>query len=280
MQLDQNGLIVTLKNDGGDTCAEEGRYWFLYWFNFVLLSRYHIALSLPQRPHPSLLMDKLEVSPGVYVRNPAPQPGAEWEKDPKTTSRDQLKPVIWYCAAYKDHKRLYRLFKKTLSRCLFAQNSSKDGKWKLPDQMFTTLGNFIRAGGWWTAIFYPLLLVFDLIDLAGILVWLAFPYTANDNATWYKPWTWFAKRGLGDVDDNNQDIDLLAAMHFKPTPISMLSRFFWGQYRPINLGITVLHETNNCQGAMAWYHAPQNDGNIEVAELYKAPIEKYLKKHF
>lgn len=280
MQLDSSGLIVTLKNNGGDSCAEEGRYWFLFWFNFVYLSNFDIALKVPQRPHPFILIKKLEITPGIYVRNPTPPSGSEWQKDPKTTSRDQLKPIIWYCAAYRDHKRLFRLFKKVLSRGLFAQNSSKDGKRKLPDQMFTTLGSFIRAGGYWTAPLYPLLLIFDTIDLLSILLWLAVPLTANDNLTWYKPSTWFTKRTLDDVDDNNTDVDLLASIAFKPTPIAALSRFFWGQYRPINFGVTVLHETNNCQGAMAWYHSVQNGGNVEVSELYKTPIEKYLKKQF
>lgn len=278
MQFDSNGLIVTLKNDGGDTCAEEGRYWFLYWFNFVFMSNYTIALKIPQRVSPSKLIAKLETSPGKYVRNPAP--AAAWEADPKTTSRDQLIPIIYYCAAYKDYKRLARLFWACLKRGMFAQNVYSNWytgtpKWKVPDQMLTCIPDFIRAGGKWTAVLYPLLLVLDLVQLLSVLVALI-PVTVPDSAKWYNPLTWFAKRGLDDVDDNNLDIAILGAVAFKPTPLSYVARKLWGRFRPANYGNSVLGITNNCLAAIAWYHDPRFDGNKEVIELFDKPLSKYL----
>lgn len=272
MKFDSNGLIVTLNNDGGDSCAEEGRYWFLYWFNFVLMSNYNLAIKLPRRDHPEAIINKLEVKPGIYVRNPLDH------NTPDTTSRDQLLPIIWYCAAYKDYKRLGMLFLRVMLRLGFAQNCMKDGKFKLPDQMWTSMGAFIRAGGGYTQILYPLLLIFDTLDLIDILVAVAFPYTWNSELlTWYNPHTWFTPRSYDDVDDNNRDIALLAAVWFKATPISFLNRTLWGRFRPPNLGNTVLGYKNNCLAAIAWYHDPKNQGNIEVVELYRLPIETFLK---
>lgn len=284
MNLDANGLIVTADKDGGDTCAEEGRYWFLYWFNFVFMNNYNIVKKVPDRGHPEDLMMLLEVEDGIYVRNPNPHPtnaAAIWETDPSTVSRDQLKPIIWYCAAFKDRARLKRLFWACLKRGMFAQNVHKN--WsapgtKIPDQMWTCLGNFIRAGGWWTAVFYPLLFVFDLIDLLGNAFWLAFPFIFSDSAVLMKPSTWFHMRDPGDVDDNNTDIDLLGAVAFKPTPISWLNRKLWAKFRPRNDGNIILRVQNRVLGAMAWYHSDLAGGNKEVVELYTAPILKYFSE--
>jgi hypothetical protein len=277
MKTDANGLIVTQTGDGGDTCAEEGRFWFLYWFNFVVQSNYMIVHKVPRDMKPGKAMNLLEISPGVYVRNPLQGPN---NNDPRQTSRDQLIPIIFFCAAYKDYKRLGRLFLKVLSRGMFAQNSYKDGKTKLPDQMITTLGYFIRAGGMYTALFYPLLLLFDSIDLLGCLIWLLFPYTWNSELLiWNKPSTWLTPRSPGDVDDNNHDIIILGAYIFKPTLISELHRFVWGRFRPSNLGNALLESRgNNCLAAMAWYHSIKNDGNPEITELYTRPILQYMKK--
>ena len=271
MNLDADGLIVTSVGDGGDTCAEEGRYWFLLWFNFVYMSNYDIILALPKMLHPDVLMSLLEVSPGIYVRNPLTY------NTPNTTSRDQLIPVIWYCAAYRDQKRLLRLFISVLKRGFFAQNDSQNGSWKVPDQMWTCIGYFIRAGGYYTAPLYPLLFLFDTLDLLGTLIYLAFPYTASTSAIWSQPSTWFTARAATDVDDNNTDVSMLAAVRFKPTVVSELNRIIWGQFRPPNAGNAMGYK-NNCLAAMAYYHCAANQGNPEITTLYTAPILKYLKK--
>lgn len=275
MNYDANGLIVTKTKDGGDTCAEEGRFWFLAWFNYVVLSNYAVLTIIYERSKANKdVMKLLEIRPGVYVRNPARR------NDPTDVSRDQLLPIIYYCAAYKDYPRLWRLFKAFLSRGGFAQNYRKDGKYKIPDQMWTSIGAFIRCFSWYSGIFYPLLYVFDLIELLGTLVWLVFPYTWDSELLiWDKPNTWFIPKTPDDVDDNNLDIALLAAAHFKPTLISMLHRVVWGTFRPRNDGNIILGERNNCLAALAWYHAEINQGNPEITELYRKPVGRYLK-HF
>jgi hypothetical protein len=273
MYTDDKGLIVTHSQDGGDTLAEEARYWFLYWFNFVYMSNFHITLNLPQRLTPQTYMNLLEISPGTYVRNPNI---AQWWSDPRQTSRDQLQPVIWYCAAYKDYARLGRLFLAVLERYCFAQNNLKNGSWKIPDQMFTCLGDFIRAGGYYTAILYPLLFVFDAINLIGILSWLFI--VPNDNLIWYNPLTWLTVRSPDDTDDNNTECDLLAAVAFKPTPISWLTRKLFSTFRPKNSGNNLLYHgvtiKNNCLAAIYFYH---KDDNLEVVDLFTKPILTYMR---
>lgn len=256
MNLDANGLLVTTANDGGDSCAEEGRFWFLYYFNLVVMSNPSVSkIAALRRPYRELI-NLLEVSPGIYVRNPLTY------NTPNTTSRDQLMPIMFYCAAYQDYSRLWRLFKQVAARGFFAQNNTKDGKYKLPDEMLTCIGYFIRCGGNNTIVFYPLLYIFDTLDLIGTLINLLI-YAFRPNMT--------------DVDDNNTDIRMLAAVIFKPTLISYLDRLIWGQFRPKNAG-NALGYKNNCLAAMAYYHDPSNQGNIEVVSLYSSPILKYLKR--
>jgi len=163
---------------------------------------------------------------------------------------------------------------------MFAQNTKKN--WnapgtKVPDTMLISLSDFIRAGGWWTAILYPLLFATDTLDLLGTLMSLI-PITFHDSAVLSKPSTWLSKRSPADVDDNNRDISILGAVAFKQTPIAWLNRKIWARFRPKNLGNTELGIDNNCFAAMAWYHDPRNQGNAEVVELYKAPLLKYLKR--
>lgn len=280
MQFDGSGLIVTLDGDGGDTCAEEGRYWFLLWFNNVHMKN-SIWKLLPNRiTPPCFYIESLIASSpsfrhcdGEYLRNP------NTYNNPYTTSRDQLLPIIYYCAAYKDYNRLRELFFATTKRGFFAQNDQNyDGSKKIPDQMFTCIGDFIRCGGWWTAIFYPLLYFFDTITLLGNVLWLVMPYNIPAGALWNKPSTWFTPRSPSDVDDNNTDVGIFAAVAFKPTLISELNRLIWGQFRPRNTGNLMALSDNNCLAAIAWYHDPINKGNIEIVTLYKAPVLKYLKK--
>lgn len=269
MYTDSNGLIVTNNLDGGDTLAEESRYWFLCWFNFVYMSNYTIQPKLPRRATPNHYMSLLEVDPGIYVRNPNQK---QWWSDPHQTSRDQLQPVIWYCAAYKDYVRLARLFLSILTRGGFAQNDSIDNSWKMPDCMWMTLPDFIRAGGWWTAIFYPLLFILDIFSLLSVLGYIYLQ--PGTSPTWYNPDTWFQKLPIDSVDDNNTVIDILGAAAFKPTPVSLLTRKLFARLRPVSLGTTKLGVSNNCLAAIAWYHNNQNE---EITLLYTRPILTYLR---
>jgi len=271
MYIDSYAIIVQQNGDGGDSLQREGMYAFGKWLRYDQSQNVAYLANDPGRPSTQEIIDKFEVLPGIYVRHPDL---SKWSGNPLTTSRDQVVPVIAYCAAYKDYPRLWRLFKSTMKRGFFAQNFIRNGPnktdYKLPDTMITHLGLFIRAGGYWTAPLYPILFITDFIDLIGTIGRLA-PVHMRDGGD-------LRWKDLGDVDDNNTVISQLLAARFKPTPTSWLRRQIYAHWRPKNLGNTVLGEQNHVMGALAWYHRREAGGNPEMAELYRPLIEQYFEK--
>lgn len=275
MFVDAYAVIVQKDMDGGDSLHREGMYAFgkkLRYDNFknqVFIEE----TSLSRRPaSASDVMAKFEVEPGIYVRHPDPN---KWYSNPETTSRDQVMPVIAYCAAYEDYPRLWRLFKATAKRGMFAQNFIRIGEGetekKIPDPMILNLAQFIRAGGWYTAPLYPLLFVFDAVELIGTAI-TALPLHLKDDY-------WVPRlKNDNDVDDNNTVIQHLLAAHYKPTPFSALSRYLYSVTRAENLGNTLLGEKNHVMGALRWYHRSEygGHGNPEIAEVYRPLVEKYF----
>lgn len=218
------------------------------------------------------ILQKFEVGPGIYVRHPDP---TKWYSNPETTSRDQLFPVIAYCAAYEDYPRLWRLFKATAKRGFFAQNWLRIGEGehqkKLPDPMFMNIAHFIRAGGWWTAPLYPTLFFFDALELIGT-VFSALPLHFRDDHLIPR------FKNQNDVDDNNLVVQHLLAANYKPTPFSALARYIYATTRPRNFGNTKLGERNAVMGALRWYHRSEfgGHGNPEIAEAFRPLIEEYF----
>ncbi|MBC7741807.1 MAG: hypothetical protein H7061_06405 [Bdellovibrionaceae bacterium] len=273
MYIDAFAVIVQKDMDGGDTLHREAMYAF---GKKLLLDHFSNTVSiLPasvRRPASEDIISQFEVKPGIYIRHPDPN---KWYSNPRTTSRDQVLPVIAYCAAYEDYPRLGRLFWATAKRGLFAQNvlriADTENNWKIPDPMHLNVAQFIRAGGWWTAAFYPLLFVYDTIELFGTLI-TALPLHLKDDH-WIPRW-----KQPNDVDDNNVVVQHLLAYYYKPTPISALSRYIYSVTRPSNLGNTLLGEKNAVMGALRWYHRSEYDGgaNPEVAELYRPLVEKHF----
>ncbi|HEY8272576.1 MAG TPA: hypothetical protein VIG33_16910 [Pseudobdellovibrionaceae bacterium] len=278
MYIDAYAIIVQKDMDGGDSLHREGMYAFgkkltgnLSYNHFK--NEFYITDPLPLRgPAAENILDRFEVSPGIYVRHPDPK---KWYSNPDTTSRDQLMPVIAYCAAYEDYPRLWRLFKAVAQRGLFAQNTIRNGEGeidkKIPDPMHLNLAQFIRAGGWWTAPFYPLLFAFDSVELIGTVL-TTLPLHFQDDHLLPR---W---RNDNDVDDNNVVVQHLLAAQYKPTPLSELSRYIYSISRTKNLGNTLLGEENAVMGALRWYHRNElgGEGNPEIAELYRPLIEKYF----
>lgn len=270
MYIDAYALIVQQDQDGGDTLQREGMYAFGKWLRYNKNKNVLIVDEIPERRDPAAIMDKLEVRPGIFVRHPDPW---KWYSDPDTTSRDQLVPVIAYCGAYEDYARLGRLFKQTLKRGLFAQNTKRAGdgprSWKMPDTMLAHLDLFIRAGGWYTAPLYPLLFVTDTVDLVGTLL-------QQVPIHWQQTARRMRFKLPKDVDDNNVIISHLMAASFKPTPISWLNRQIYSITRRQNLGNTEKGEANPVMGALVWYHRTEAGGNPEMAELYRPLVEQYF----
>ncbi len=283
MYIDAYAVIVQKDMDGGDTLHREGMYAFGMKLAYDHVNNLvHVtdpndkrgiaSVGMLQRPPAEVLIGKFEVQPGIYIRHPDP---AKWYSNPDATSRDQLLPVIAYCAAYEDYPRLWRLFKATVQRGMFAQNFLRigDGEndFKIPDPMHLNVAQFIRAGGWWTAPFYPLLIVYDSIEFVGTLI-TALPFHLRDDH--FVP-RW---KRQDDVDDNNVMIQHLMAAFYKPTPISEFNRYIYSITRPKNFGNSLLGEENHVMGALRWYHRNEfgGHGNPEVAEVYRPLIMKYF----
>ncbi len=273
MYVDAYALIVQQDGDGGDSLQREGMYAFGKWLRYNSAENTVVIAELPEREDSRQIFDKFEVEPGIYVRHPDPH---KWYSNPKTTSRDQLVPLIAYCGAYRDYPRLWRLFKAFAKRGMFSQNTKRAGEghmeFKVPDTMIAHLGLFIRAGGWYTAPFYPLLLLTDSIEFAGTLF-------NQIPVHWEQTNKRFRWKDLRDVDDNNAIIAHLLAAKFKPTPISWLDRQVYAYTRRLNYGNTRLGESNNVMGALAWYHRASNRGNPEIAELYRPLVLEYFAPH-
>ena len=273
MYIDAYAVIVQKNMDGGDSLHREGMYAFGKGLRYSQIeNQVYVEKTSGRRPASDDIFNRFEVQPGIYVRHPDPQ---RWYSNPDSTSRDQVFPLIAYCAVAEDYQRLWRLFKATAQRGMFAQNTLRigDGEMerKIPDPMHLNVAQFIRAGGWWTAPFYPLLFVYDSIDLVGT-VFNILPLHFKDDH-WIPRW-----RMEEDVDDNNIIIQHLLAAVYKPTPISELSRYLYSVTRAPNLGNTMLGEKNPVMGALRWYHRSEYNGeaNPEIAELYRPLIEKYF----
>jgi hypothetical protein len=270
MVVDTYALIVQRNGDGGDTLQREGMYAFGKWLRYSQESNTVVIADPPERRDPSSVMDRLEVRPGVFVRHPDP---SKWYSNPATVSRDQLVPVFAYCAAYEDYPRLWRLFTTTAQRGFFAPNTTRAGAGhkpnKMPDTMLGHLGLFIRAGGYWTMPFYPLLFLTDTVDLVGTLLHQIPVHWEQTNRR-------LRFTEARDVDDNNTIIQHLMAAHFKPTPISWANRQIYAFGRRLNNGNLYLGENNPVMGALAWYHRAEAGGNPEIAELYRPAIEQYF----
>jgi hypothetical protein len=277
MMIDAYGIIAQqdMTHDGGDSLHREGMYAFGMKMRYDYLNnKLYVPGTPTNRPPTDQILSKFEVQPGIYIRHPDP---TKWYSNPETTSRDQVFPLIAYCAAAKDYDRLWRLFVATAKRGFFAQNIYRN--WddglakgvKIPDPMFLNIPDFIRAGGRYTVPLYPLLYIFDTIDLAGTIFDTIPLHWSDDHLL--PRW-----RKLGDVDQNNMIIKHLLAAEFKPTPISWLSRYIYSVSRPTNLGVSVMKEENPVMGALVWYHRADAgiDGNPEMAEVYRPLVEKYF----
>lgn len=181
MYLDANGLIVQENGDGGDTAGREGDFWF--------------AVANRKDTHRQISFDQvitlLQVSPGVFVRNPVHY------NDPKDFSRDQTMPLILAMGEMGYYANLRRLFWNQFKNFGRYPNGDIAG----PED----LGYYIRAFQIWQL--YPVLIVGDLQMFVNTLIRL------------------YKGRDTNDVsDDINHTLSLLQAQYVLPTPISWLAR--------------------------------------------------------
>ena len=203
MYHDENGLIVQRDMDGGDSAGREGDYWFA---KALIDPRSDLMFVTNKELTFSEVLTLLQVSPGVFVRNPRHNPTTPPDKswnDPTDFSRDQATPLIIAMGANKEYKVLRSMLWQQIKRFTLFQNKDLAG----PQDW----GHYIRAFNAW--YLYPILLVGDIFMLTNSVIRCI---VGNDENT---------------SDDINHTISLLQAQHSLPTPISWLSRKIYKWFR-------------------------------------------------
>lgn len=200
---DSTGLFVN-GADGGDTAGREGDFWF-----------YNGIVNGPdQSGEFSRVLNLLQVSSGVYVRNPnQPQYNI-----PSDFSRDQTIPLILAMGANKQYGTLRQLLWTQIKHLGFYQN------WDMPGP--ADVSSYIRAFNAW--YLYPILLFTDFAFVVESLI--------RVEAT------------LGDTsDDINHTLQLLQAQYKFPTPVSLLARKIYKKYRNIQQAWDGYFSPNSCK---------------------------------
>lgn len=276
MKIDQYGLILS-NGDGGDTCHRM----YTYFIRRRIRSTIIILddMKFTKTATVASTQAQLEVSPGIYIRNPDP---LMWYSNPETTSRDQLTPVFCWHALLSNDKwdgALHRqkqadLLKQCLKRFMFAQN--KYPNWvppsptnkKLPDLIGPDLWSVI-ARTWihtkWAPLAFPFVILGDLAMILGSLVKCFAPIAKDGTLKLRMP-------GPDHVDDDNINSAIMVTQYVFPTPFSWLARKIYKKYRPINNGNIIGLEENVVMGALLWYHGVDNN---ELAEVARPIVERY-----
>jgi len=290
MNID-NFKLIRSGGDGGDTCHR------MFTMGLRMLLNFKIVIE-DKQPIPDIVKNPvfsqlasmqevetlLQASPGIYRRHCDPE---FWGSDPRNCSRDQLTPVICYLAFLasrsgdigKEYRsKLLTLLKECLKRYMFAQNiypnwvdpRKETVKPKTPDFLnFDLWGVFARGfvNTWYFPIAIPFIILGDVFLVLSALFKVGAPINKDGTLQFRMP-------GLDDVDDDNMNNVLMVSQHVYQTPLSWLARKIYKTLRGKTYGNTVLGETDNIMGALAWYHrAP--DGNPELAELARPIVKRY-----
>lgn len=134
---DSNKLLVVQSGDGGDTMANEARYWFAIYAGGTFSTRDIDAGSV---------INLLQIDDCVFVRNPVKY------NDPTDVSRDQSTPMIALLGLKENRVMLKTMLKLQIKRWGLFPNKDFDGP--------SDWGNYIRALRAW--YLYPLLWLTDL----------------------------------------------------------------------------------------------------------------------
>lgn len=257
MYTDDYGLIVQADGDGGDTLQRTGLY---------TLGRY--MAGLPVARETSMACVNCYSAAGKWIRHP--RIGTFW-CDPHQTSRDQLLgvfPMLKITGLTTMHRKTtWELVK----RAFFAQN--------MTDFMFFHLGTVIRSWHPLSLPLYPLLLVFDLFTLLGVMASLWLPRWKHETRR-------FVRRGPDDVDDDNLILELACAIAWMPTPFTWLARKLHARYRPWNYGCAgadegdwsgFMYYYSPVYGALRWKHRYSAGGNPDLATLWEPTIKRWWK---
>lgn len=221
--VDQYGIYIQADSDGGDACHRTGLAATLHFLLGDKIKAREICL---------VIVNKLMVSPGIFVRHPHPLPDCEWQAEPRCTSRDQAsRAILAFCVAgFK--KAILSWLWAMAKRGFFHQNNmvAETGKWKMPDVMgIGEVTNVIRGLDLW--LLYPVLLVLDLNLLISFIV--------------RKPWD-----GASLVCP-----DIVYSYRKFPTPFSIIA------YKVLT------NDSQWCAEAVN-NHSPGNNGCVELMDLF------------
>jgi hypothetical protein len=216
MNFDNNGLIVQLDGDGGDTAGREGDYWF-----FVGTKGYVAHRKLDFKD----VLNLLQSSPGVMIRNPVGY------NQPDDFSRDQQTAIILAAGEMKERAFLRQLLWQQIKRFGAYQNFSIRWSQYLPDNdnRYTKilgrlwirgdypdpqiLSQYIRAMRAW--YLYPLLLVGDMSTFVNSIIRCIVGRDPTNTS-----------------NDINHTLVLLQAQNIYATPISWVSRLIYKWFIP------------------------------------------------
>lgn len=285
MIIDDNGMIIS-GGDGGDSCHRMYTSFLRIRLQYLLKLTDKVSEPFNKTASPAKSQCLLEISPGIYIRNPDP---TKWYSDPRNFSRDQMTPVIcWHALmsssptpvfARDARKDQLELLKACLKRGMFSQNiypnwvdpRTEQVKAKTPDFInFDLWGVFARS--WiktaWAPLALPFVLLGDSFLVASALFKVAAPISKDSNGGFPQ----FRWPGPDDCDDDNMNNVLMTTQYVFPTPLSWLARKIYKTFRRKNYGNEKLGEKSAIMGAIAWYN--HND-NPEMTELARPLVERY-----
>ncbi len=246
MTRDSYGLIVTADGNGGDTL----RYQSCFGLANYLRDKYQLKLSYEVNT-PEANIALLEKSPGVVIRHPNP---LEWWSDPLNTSRDQTIGAFIYGQIYS-RPFLDRLVKAHRARWWVCSNKS--------DILWFQASVINRAlGGWFRSLSLYITDWFFLFDVIVIFGWL--PHFDDGK----KKWIWY------DPDHVGADWNAVLAL-CQPgyeTFVRRFIRWFYGSYRPENLGTAAFKEAHPIAAALMWESRIEAKGNPDLAEMWRTIV--------
>jgi len=169
MNFDKHGVLGQIQPDGsiegGDSANWYGQYIYLTQGKRRFPKFFEVSFGAYVR-HPDI--DQTNNSFGAYYINP-------WAG---CISRDQLTGILAALIGQKEYLASLRLIlHHACWLFLFAYNTITNGqvprttKWKWPDVTLLNIWALeLRAFGWFSWLFYPLLLIFDLHDFVNTII--------------------------------------------------------------------------------------------------------------
>jgi len=258
--IDDYGLPVQSDGDGGDTLQKAGLWTIGRAFRAKCDRQRYVWLV--DRP----ALHYCQAGAGLWRRHPAKD---KFWSNTKLTTRDQLLNAFVICWSTKERLVWLATLLRLLLRIGFAQNTrSTDGSFRVPDPIHLWLDIPIRTMGPASYLFWPLLLVTDLIwVLQEIIEVLPLKWTHETKR--------FGKKTPDDADVDNAVMRFILAYLVCPTPFSWLARKIRSRWQHKTLGQKPWMRSN-LTGALHWKHRAESNADPMMAELLEPFTEEYM----